>query len=58
MKKKLSHFVLNKLNAARPNFSLKISTDFPQVKKWIFSGRDFCAGSEYLPNVTNGLILA
>jgi hypothetical protein len=39
-------FFVNKPNAAPPNFSLNISTDFPQVKKWAFSDKVFCADSE------------
>jgi hypothetical protein len=46
-------------NAARPIFSPKISTDFPQSqKKWLFSGRVFHVDLEYMLNVANGPILA
>jgi hypothetical protein len=32
-KKVVAFFILNKPNAAKPNFSPKISTDFPRAKK-------------------------
>jgi hypothetical protein len=51
-------FFLNKPNAAPPNFSHKIFTDFPQVKKGIFSGRVHYVDSEYMLDVANGSILA
>jgi hypothetical protein len=54
MKKKVAAFFF--LNKTRPNFSPQISTDFLQVKKWIFSGRVFCADSEYMLDAVNELI--
>jgi hypothetical protein len=41
-----------------PTFPPRISTDSPQVKKWIFSGRVFYADSECMLDVTYRPILA
>jgi hypothetical protein len=46
---------LNKPNAAFPKDFHELST---RQKKLTFSGRVFCADSEYLLNIANGPILA
>jgi hypothetical protein len=41
-----------------PTFPLKFPRIFHEQKKWIFSGRVFCADSEYMLDVAYGPILA
>jgi hypothetical protein len=41
-----------------PTFSPRFPRIFHKSKKWAFSGKVFCADSEYMPDVSNGPVLA